>query len=219
MDSVAPSEPIAKVARAAGVPAMRLRAQVARDSVSEASVVAAARGFKVSPLEALRAFPEFAHVYPARPTSAEAPAFIDTPVLLGALQWHLVGKRGHVPVPGEWDVKIASHRWFDAIVRPGTRAAVKDALGVDQSLLWRIVRNGLRADVAVVCAQEAGVSAASGFVAMGLLEPEEAGWPENALGDWLVQVPTVELIEVVRARLKDVGEQMQHDQTFKEFLG
>lgn len=215
----APGLPISKVAKAAGVPVMRLRQQLARDSVAEETLVSICRGLDLEPLAELSAFSLYHGVVPGAPASREVPAFLDTGVLLDALKWRLgLGSPAEVG-HHETSTPLTAQRWFEAVLEPETRSVIHTTLGLSQSGLWKIVRNGLRSDVVAVAARQAGISAAGGLVAQGLLTREEAGWPDMALNDWLARVPREELLHVVQGRLTEIGDQLRKDAAAQNYLG
>lgn len=219
LERVAPDQPLSKVAKAADLPVMRFRQQLARDSVAEASVVSVCRGLGLDARAALASFSTYSDLTAAAPASKEVPAFLGTGIMLDALKWRL--GFGHPPEEPsiEEDLKLTARRWFESVLEPETRSEIQASLGLSQSGLWKIVRNGLRADVVAVAAKRTGISPAGGLVAIGLLTPTEAGWPRHALGDWIAKVPRAELLQVVQSRLLEIGDQLHKDAAAQKYLG
>jgi len=231
-ESVGLPSAVATLARTLDVSRATLQAQFVRGRVAEQTVVTAARAAGTGPVAALSAFSDFAgladRVTP--PTVAELlsqTTYIDVSMEVVA---RIAGPLGEVgdrypepPLPTLDGVRS----WFNAVDDGELRRRVSEAAGiVPQGLSTSLTDNKLRPQLAVLAADLAGVSAASGLVVTGLVTPEEGGWPAHARRGALAGLGELELIEHMTERSRHAArivgravEEQARVQKFRDTLG
>jgi hypothetical protein len=116
------------------------------------------------------------------------------------------------PAPHATSVK----NWVEAIDDGELRQRVSAATGVaPQNYSAQLTANRLSPELAVATSLAAGVGAAGGLVATGLITEAEAGWPPDARQAALDSLPDGELTTLAGDRLQALGKNLkrqEHDQ-------
>lgn len=186
-----------------------IKAQRVRNRVSEDVIVGLARSFGLSPLSALAEFDPYLTLQNEQPppTTAELLSQLTHADVLAELLSRnqasmavLIGAHYEMsPIPHADGVRA----WIDAI-DPGTiRADMSYQSGIATTNLSTLFsENRLPPELAMLASSIAGVSLLGGFVATGLLTPQEAGWPAQGRENALTSLGDLELIDLTEQRLK-----------------
>ncbi|HJW01271.1 MAG TPA: hypothetical protein VJ617_19455 [Arthrobacter sp.] len=222
LQGVAPNASTADVCRVSGIKRTTLAQQLVRGKVAETTVVSISRAYGVSPLSALAGFDAYRDLAaPVPPTRRELVSQISTPDLLRAvLSRAAVDPAGQSPAerpalspaPHATSVK----NWVEAIDDGELRHRVSAATGVaPQNYSAQLTANRLSPELAIATSLAAGVGAAGGLVATGLITEAEAGWPPDARQAALDSLPDGELTTLAGERLQALGKTLkrqEHDQ-------
>ncbi len=236
LHGVAPDASTSDVCRAAGIKRSTLAQQLVRGKVAGATVVSISRAYNINPVSALAQFDSFrqlADVAP-QPTRAELVSQISTPDLLRALLLRSVagaagpectsggggagpGVHGRTAPVLEPPPHATSVRdWVEAIDDGELRHRVSAATGIaPQNYSAQLTANRLTPELAIATALAAGVGAAGGLVATGLITGAEAGWPPGARQEALDTMTDGELTTLAGERLQTLGRALrrqEHDQ-------
>jgi len=222
LQGIAPNASTADVCRISGIKRTTLAQQLVRGKVAETTVVSISRAYGVNPVSALAGFEAYRDLaVPAPPTRCELVSQISTPDLLRAVlsrpavdpaaqspvEPHALG-----PAPHATSVK----NWVEAIDDGELRHRVSAATGVaPQNYSAQLTANRLSPELAVATSLAAGVGAAGGLVATGLITEAEAGWPPDARQAALDSLPDGELTTLAGDRLQALGKTLkrqEHDQ-------
>jgi hypothetical protein len=222
LQGIAPDTSTADVCRISGIKRTTLAQQLVRGKVAETTVVSISRAYGINPASALAGFDAYRELaVPVQPTRCELVSQISTPDLLRAVlsrpavhpagespaERHAVG-----PAPHATSVK----NWVDAIDDGELRHRVSAATGVaPQNYSAQLTANRLSPELAVATSLAAGVGAAGGLVATGLITEAEAGWPPDARQAALDSLPDGELTTLAGERLQALGKTLkrqEHDQ-------
>jgi hypothetical protein len=222
LQGIAPDASTADVCRISGIKRTTLAQQLVRGKVAEATVVSISRAYGINPVSALSGFDAYRYLaVPVPPTRCELVSQISTPDLLRAVlsrsavdpadqspaEPHALG-----PAPHGTSVK----NWVEAIDDGELRHRVSAATGVaPQNYSAQLTANRLSPELAVATSLAAGVGAAGGLVATGLITEEEAGWAPDARQAALDSLPDGELTTLAGDRLQALGKTLkrqEHDQ-------
>jgi hypothetical protein len=239
LHGVAPETSTSDVCRAAGIKRTTLAQQLVRGKVAEATVVSISRAYHVNPVSALAGFEAYSQLSgPQRqPTRSGLVSQISTADLLRALLLRGVGERGGLAEsglgePGIPDAALPGRGrqtalgppphatsvrdWVEAIDDGELRHRVSTATGIaPQNYSAQLTANRLSPELAVATASAAGVAAAGGLVATGLITEAEAGWPPGARQAALESMTDGELTTLAGERLQTLGRALrrqEHDQ-------
>ncbi|HYH76574.1 MAG TPA: hypothetical protein VD841_03610, partial [Arthrobacter sp.] len=212
LQGIAPDTSTADVCRISGIKRTTLAQQLVRGKVAETTVVSISRAFGINPVSALAGFDAYRELaVPVPPTRCELVSQISTPDLLRAVlsrpavhpasespaEPHALG-----PAPHATSVK----NWVDAIDDGELRHRVSAATGVaPQNYSAQLTANRLSPELAVATSLAAGVGAAGGLVATGLVTEAEAGWPPDARQAALDSLSDGELTTLAGDRLQALG--------------
>lgn len=243
LHGIAPDTSTSDVCRVAGIKRTTLAQQLVRGKVTEATVVSISRAYHVNPVSALAGFDAYSQLSgPHRqPTRSELVSQISTADLLRALLLRGVGERGvgerggpaesvlgepgmpDAGLPGNGPTALGPpphatsvRDWVEAIDDGELRHRVSTATGIaPQNYSAQLTANRLTPELAVATASVAGVAAASGLVATGLITEAEAGWPSGARQAALDSMTDGELTTLAGERLQTLGRALrrqEHDQ-------
>ncbi|HEY9357760.1 MAG TPA: hypothetical protein VIQ52_15785 [Arthrobacter sp.] len=222
LHGIAPDASTADVCRVSGIKRTTLAQQLVRGKVAETTVVSISRAYGVNPVAALAGFEAYSGLgVPVPPTRCELVSQISTPDLLRTvLSRTAVDPAGRSPAeppalspaPHATSVK----NWVEAIDDGELRHRVSAATGVaPQNYSAQLTANRLSPELAVATSLAAGVGAAGGLVATGLITEAEAGWPPEARQAALDSLPDGELATLAGDRLQALGKTLkrqEHDQ-------
>lgn len=222
LQGIAPNTSTADVCRVSGIKRTTLAQQLVRGKVAEATVVSISRAYGVNPASALAGFDAYRDLAaPVPPTRCELVSQISTPDLLRAvLSRSAVDPAGQAsaepaalsPAPHATSVK----NWVEAIDDGELRHRVSAATGIaPQNYSAQLSANRLSPELAMATSLAAGVGAAGGLVATGLITEAEAGWPPDARQAALDSLPDGELTTLAGDRLQALGKSLkrqEHDQ-------
>jgi hypothetical protein len=222
LQGIAPNASTADVCRISGIKRTTLAQQLVRGKVAEATVVSISRAYGVNPVSALAGFDAYRDLAATvPPTRCELVSQISTPDLLRAvLARSAVDPAGQTsaeppplsPAPHSTSVK----NWVEAIDDGELRHRVSAATGVaPQNYSAQLSANRLSPELAIATSLAAGVGAAGGLVATGLITEAEAGWPPDARQAALDSLPDGELTTLAGDRLQALGKNLkrqEHDQ-------
>ncbi|WP_066286871.1 hypothetical protein [Arthrobacter sp. B6] len=222
LQGIAPNASTADVCRISGIKRTTLAQQLVRGKVAVATVVSISRAYGVNPVSALASFDAYRELAaPVPPTRCELVSQISTPDLLRAvLARSTVDPAGRSsaeppalsPAPHATSVK----NWVEAIDDGELRHRVSAATGVaPQNYSAQLTANRLSPELAVATSLAAGVGAAGGLVATGLITEAEAGWPPDARQAALDSLHDGELTALAGDRLQALGKTLkrqEHDQ-------
>lgn len=230
--AVAPGESNADLCRRTGIKRSTLAQQIVRGKVSEITVVSVARAYGKNPVEALSEFEEYADLLsgPWRPTTAELISQVSYVCILKMI---LDRATQGAPAGGSGDLtsgfghRNAVRSWFEAVDPGDLRQRLSAKTGVaPQNISAQLSAGRLAPELAVEAARLAGASLPGGLVAIGLVTPGEAGWPEGGQAGALASLSDSALVLLARDRLDALGKAMkklEHDQenelTLLEQLG
>jgi hypothetical protein len=186
LQGIAPDARTADVCRISGIKRTTLAQQLVRGKVAVTTVVSISRAYGINPVSALAGFDAYRELaVPVPPTRCELVSQISTPDLLRAvLARSAVDPAGQSPEPPA--LSPAPHatsvkNWVEAIDDGELRHRVSAATGVaPQNYSAQLTANRLSPELAVATSLAAGVGAAGGLVATGLVTEAEAGWPPDA---------------------------------------
>jgi hypothetical protein len=187
-----------------------LNKQRLRGRVSETVVVGIARAAKMSPVTALAEFEQYRGIVAGirPPTDAELLSqmtYVDVTVELLKRSSADIARRLAGFETSDVPHDDAVREWIDAVDPGDLRRQLATRAGLQLSNLSALLTdNRLPPEIAVAAADLAGTSTVSGLVAIGLITPEEAGWPlycrENCLG----HMNDLALIDAAEAKLKQL---------------
>ncbi|MFF1253627.1 hypothetical protein ACFVYC_14160 [Pseudarthrobacter sp. NPDC058329] len=227
LQGIAPDASTADVCRISGIKRTTLAQQLVRGKVSVSTVVSISRAYNINPVTALADFEPYRELAAPQPPPArsELVSQISTADLLRAMLarpgMDQAGEPGDrppalSPAPHATSVK----NWVDAIDDGEVRHRVSAATGIaPQNYSAQLTANRLSAELAVATARAAGVAAASGLVATGLITEEEAGWPPDARQAALDSLSDGDLAVLSGDRLQALGKvlrRQEHDQAQTE---
>jgi hypothetical protein len=238
LHGVAPDASTSDVCRAAGIKRSTLAQQLVRGKVAEATVVSISRAYNLNPVSALGGFDSFRHLAgpQLQPTRSELVSQISTADLLRALLLRTAAEPGGLAEAGRGDAGISDARfpghgltalappphatsvrdWVEAIDDGELRHRVSAATGIaPQNFSAQLTANRLSPQLAAATSLAAGVGAANGLVATGLVTEAEAGWPPGARQAALDSLSDGELTTVAGERLQTLGKALrrqEHDQ-------
>lgn len=213
LHGIAPGVSTADVCRISGIKRTTLAQQLVRGKVSVSTVISISRAYGINPVAALADFDNYRELAGPQlpPTREELVSQISTADLLRALLARPAmeaadGRRTEAPqlsaVPHPTSVK----NWVDAIDDGELRHRVSVATGIaPQNYSAQLTANRLPAAVAVATSLAAGVGAAGGLVASGLVTEEEAGWPPGGRQAALDSLSDGELATLAGDRLQALG--------------
>ncbi|MCC3275759.1 hypothetical protein LJ753_07735 [Arthrobacter sp. zg-Y20] len=218
--AVAPGESNAALCRRTGIKRSTLAQQIVRGKVTEITVVRVARAYGKNPVEALSDFEEYADLLsgPWRPTTAELISQVSyvcilKMILARATQEGPAGPEG--PDLAGFGHGNAIRSWFEAVDPGDLRQRLSAKSGVaPQNISAQLSAGRLAPELAVEAARIAGVSLPGGLVAIGLVTPDEAGWPQGGQEQALASLSDSELVLLARDRLDYLGKMMkklEHD--------
>ncbi len=227
LQGIAPDASTADVCRISGIKRTTLAQQLVRGKVSVSTVVSISRAYNINPVAALADFEPYRELAGPQqpPARCELISQISTADLLRALLARPgvdpAGDPGHKPpalspAPHATSVK----NWVDAIDDGEVRHRVSAATGIaPQNYSAQLTANRLSAELAMATARAAGVGAACGLVATGLITEEEAGWPPDARQAALDGLSDGDLAVLAGDRLQALGKVLrsqEHDQAQTE---
>jgi transposase-like protein len=238
LHGIAPDASTSDVCRAAGIKRSTLAQQLVRGKVAGATVVSVSRAYNINPVTALAGFDDFRQLAgpPLQPTRSELVSQISTADLLRALLLRGVAEPGGpgesgggaagVPLAGRPDPgptvlvppphATSVRDWVEAIDDGELRHRVSTATGIaPQNYSAQLTANRLTPELALATALAAGVAAAGGLVATGLITEAEAGWPPGARQAALDTMTDGELTTLAGERLQTLGRALrrqEHDQ-------
>lgn len=222
LQGIAPNASTADVCRISGIKRTTLAQQLVRGKVAETTVVSISRAYGINPVSALAGFEAYRDLaVPAPPTRCELVSQISTPDLLRAvLSRSAVDPAGQSPAEpqalGPAPHATSVKNWVEAIDDGELRHRVSAATGVaPQNYSAQLTANRLSPELAVATSLAAGVGAAGGLVATGLITEAEAGWPPDARQAALDSLPDGELTTLAGDRLQALGKTLkrqEHDQ-------
>ncbi|WP_255770397.1 hypothetical protein [Pseudarthrobacter sulfonivorans] len=232
LHGIAPDTSISDICRAAGIKRSTLAQQLVRGKVAGATVVSVSRAYNVNPVSALAGFDAYRSLAEpcGSPATAELVSQISTPDLLRAiLQRSAAEPAGHAAGPPATDHGPAAppaldppphgtsvKNWVEAIDDGELRHRVSAATGIaPQNFSAQLTANRLSPELAIATAAAAGVGAANGLVATGLITEAEAGWPPGARRAALDSMTDGELTTLAGERLQSLGRALrrqEHDQ-------
>lgn len=207
----APRESTADLCRLAGIKRSTLAQQLVRGKVSESTVVRVARACDQDPVAALAFFGDYHDLLAGSrpPTDAELISQVSYICIL-----ELVVARSRQPAPSAEGLPVLCafpHRnsvraWFDAVDPGDLRQRLSASMGVaPQNLSAQLTAGRLAIELAVEAARLAGVSLTSGLVTIGLLTPDECGWPRRGREQALARLSDADLVLLGRDRLDNLG--------------
>ncbi len=213
---IASQDTVSDVCRVAGIKRSTLAQQLVRGKVSVSTVVAIARGYALSPVDALTAFEGFEdlRVGSRVPTDAELVSQVSHIDILRLLVARSEDKEcagtdlqlNLAPFPHRNSVRA----WIEAIDPGDLRQQLAASTGVArQNLSAQLTAGRLAPEIAVQAARTAAVSLTSGLVVTGLLTADEGGWPEDGRARVLRAMPDLELVFLARDRLDVLGKQIR----------
>ncbi len=220
LQGIAPDASTADVCRISGIKRTTLAQQLVRGKVSVSTVVSISRAYNINPVTALADFEPYRDLAgPQRPPAQyELVSQISTSDLLRAMLarpgMDPAGKPGSAPpalspAPHPTSVK----NWVDAIDDGEVRHRVSAATGIaPQNYSAQLTANRLSAELAVATARAAGVGAAGGLVATGLITEEEAGWPPDARQAALDSLSDGDLAVLAGDRLQAMGKVLRRQE-------
>ncbi|WP_461189219.1 hypothetical protein [Arthrobacter sp. Z4-13] len=227
LQGIAPDASTADVCRISGIKRTTLAQQLVRGKVSVSTVVSISRAYNINPVAALADFEPYRELARAQqpPAPCELVSQISTADLLRAMLARPgldpAGETGGKPpalspAPHATSVK----NWVDAIDDGEVRHRVSAATGIaPQNYSAQLTANRLSAELVVATARAAGVGAANGLVATGLITEEEAGWPTDARQAALDSLSDGDLAVLAGDRLQALGKvlrRQEHDQAQTE---
>jgi hypothetical protein len=200
--------------------------------------VSVSRAYNINPVSALAGFDAFRQLAgpPLQPTRSELVSQISTADLLRELLLRGVGEPGGpaetdrddagIPdpgLPGTGPTALippphatSVRDWVEAIDDGELRHRVSNATGIaPQNYSAQLTANRLTPELAIATASAAGVGAAGGLVATGLITEAEAGWPPRARQAALDSMTDGELTTLAGERLQTLGRALrrqEHDQ-------
>ncbi|MEO8283557.1 MAG: hypothetical protein ABI568_09165, partial [Pseudarthrobacter sp.] len=239
LHDIAPETSTSDVCRAAGIKRTTLAQQLVRGKVAEATVVSISRAYHVDPLSALAGFDSFRQLASPllRPTRSELVSQISTVDLLRALLLRGVAEPGGPAESGLGDAGIPDadlpctgpavlvppphatsvRDWVEAIDDGELRHRVSTATGIaPQNYSAQLTANRLTPELAIATASAAGVAAAGGLVATGLITEAEAGWPPGARQAALDSMTDGELTTLAGERLQTLGRALRRQEHDRE---
>jgi hypothetical protein len=213
---IAPEDTVSDLCRVAGIKRSTLAQQLVRGKVSVPTVVAIARGYRLSPVEALAAFDGYEDLPGgiAPPTNAELVSQVSHIDILRLLVARSEDREragadlqfGLAPFPHRSSVRA----WIEAVDPGDLRQRLAERTGVArQNLSAQLTAGRLAPEIAVEAARIAGVSRTSGLVVTGLLTPQEGGWPEDGRARALCALSDLDLVLLARDRLDVLGKQIR----------
>lgn len=218
--AIAPGESNADLCRRTGIKRSTLGQQIVRGKVAEITVVRVARAYGRNPVEALSDFDEYSDLLsgPWRPTTAELVSQVSYVCILKMI----LARAGAGGTGSESDGDIAEfgHRnairsWFEAVDPGDLRQQLSTKTGVaPQNISAQLSAGRLAPELAVEAARLAGASLPGGLVAIGLITPGEAGWPQGGQESALASLSDSELVLLARDRLDALGKaikKFEHD--------
>ncbi|MCC3274163.1 hypothetical protein MUK71_00640 [Arthrobacter zhangbolii] len=230
--AIAPGESNADLCRRTGIKRSTLAQQIVRGKVAEITVVRVARAYGRNPVEALSDFEEYSDLLsgPWRPTTAELVSQVSYVCILKMILARAT--QGGVESASGGEIAEFGHRnairsWFEAVDPGDLRQQLSAKTGVaPQNISAQLSAGRLAPELAVEAARLADVSLPGGLVAIGLVTPGEAGWPEGGQESALASLSDSELVLLARDRLDALGKAMrklEHDDenelTLLEHLG
>jgi hypothetical protein len=223
LHGIAPKASTADVCRISGIKRTTLAQQLVRGKVAEATVVSISRAYGVNPVSALAGFDAYRGLAaPVPPTRCELVSQISTPDLLRAvLSRSAVDPAGQSPAEphglGPAPHATSVKNWVEAIDDGELRHRVSVATGVaPQNYSAQLSANRLSPELAVATSLAAGVGAAGGLVATGLITEAEAGWPPDARQAALDSLPDGELTALAGDRLQALGKTLKRQEQDQE---
>ena len=231
--AIAPGESNADLCRKTGIKRSTLAQQIVRGKVSEITVVRVARAYGRNPVEALSDFDEYSDLLsgPWRPSTAELVSQVSYVCILKMILARATqgGTAGHEAGNNiaEFGHSNAIRSWFEAVDPGDLRQRLSAKTGVaPQNISAQLSAGRLAPELAVEAARLANASLPGGLVAIGLVTPGEAGWPEGGQESALASLSDSELVLLARDRLDALGKLMrklEHDEenelTLLEQLG
>lgn len=213
---IAPHDTVSDVCRVAGIKRSTLAQQLVRGKVSVSTVVAIARGYRVSPVEALAAFDGYEDLPDGirTPTDAELVSQVSHIDILRLLVARSED-RDCAGTDAQLDLAPFPHRnsvraWIEAVDPGDLRQRLAESTGVArQNLSAQLTAGRLAPEIAVQAARIADVSLTSGLVVTGLLTPGEGGWPPDGRARALCLMTDLELVFLARDRLDALGKQLR----------
>ncbi len=213
---IAPEDTVSDLCRTAGIKRSTLAQQLVRGKVSVSTIVAIARGYSLSVVDALAEFNGFEDL-PSGITAPTAAELLSQVSHIDILRL-LVARSGTtecVWTDSRLGLAAFPHRnsvraWIEAIDPGDLRQQLASSTGVArQNLSAQLTAGRLAPWIAVQAGRIAGVSLASGLVVTGLLTPEEGGWPEDRRAGALRAIDDLDLVLLARDRLDVLGKQMR----------
>lgn len=196
------------LAIAIGVNRTTIHAQLLRGRVRESVVVAAARTVGVNPVAALSSFEEYHELQ--RNMLPPLPVEVTSQITLTDAMLELIRRRNKIYGGAHAAVQVwedppqpdGLRNWIDAIDPGHIRRDLSERLGIAApQLSSQIVANKMRPRHLVEVARIANASWTSGLAVGGVITLEEAGWPEDARSDAIINLSEVALNDLVQARL------------------
>jgi hypothetical protein len=237
LHGIAPETSTSDICRASGIKRTTLAQQLVRGKVAESTVVSISRAYHLNPVSALAGFDAYSQLGgPSRqPTRSELVSQISTADLLRALLLRTAEPGGlaaadqadpgvsTAALPGSGPTALGPpphatsvRDWVEAIDDGELRHRVSAATGIaPQNYSAQLTANRLAPELAVATALAAGVAAAGGLVATGLITEAEAGWPPGARQAALDSMTDGELTTLAGERLQTLGRALrrqEHDQ-------
>lgn len=196
------------LAKLLGLNRATLNKQRLRGRVSEAIVVGIARAAKINPVTALSEFEQYRGLTEGiqPPTDAELLSqmtYVDVTVELLKRSRADIARR-----LADYDLSGIPHEdsvreWIDAVDPGDLRRQLAASAGLQLSNLSALLTdNRLPPEIAVTAAKLAGTSTVSGLVIIGLITPEEAGWPLYCRENSFTRMDDLALIDAAEAKLK-----------------
>jgi hypothetical protein len=213
---IAPQHTVSDVCRTAGIKRSTLAQQLVRGKVSVPTIVAIARGYGLSPVDALGVFEGFEDLPGGvrRPTDDE---FVSQVSHVDILRLLVARSQDEERSGADLQLDLAPfpHRasvraWIEAIDPGDLRQQLAASTGVArQNLSAQLTAGRLVPEIAVEAARIAEVSLTSGLVVTGLLTPEEGGWPDDGRSRALCAMSDLDLVFLARDRLDVLGKQIR----------
>lgn len=213
---IAPNDTVSDVCRVAGIKRSTLAQQLVRGKVSVSTVVAIARGYRLSPVGALAVFEGYEDLPDGirTPTDAELVSQVSHVDILRLLVARSEDRES-AGTDLQLDLAPFPHRnsvraWIEAVDPGDLRQQLAQSTGVArQNLSAQLTAGRLAPEIAVQAARIAGVSLTSGLVVTGLLSPEEGGWPQDGRARALRAMTDLDLVFLARDRLDVLGKQIR----------
>jgi hypothetical protein len=199
---------IMPLAVAIGVNRTTIHAQLLRGRVRESVIIAAARTVGVNPVVALSSFEEYHELQ--RNIQPPLPVEVTSQITLTDAMLELISRRNKIYGAAHSAVHVwedppqpdGLRNWIDAIDPGHIRRDLSERLGISPpQLSSQIVANKMRPRHLVEVARIANASWTSGLAVGGVITLEEAGWPEDARSDAIINFSEVALNDLVQARL------------------